>query len=106
MVFSGWAPGSPGKRCGTVVVPGTCHCSLARVRAPGPMVGTEGASYQGMRCDLTIPTRSPGTWVCPAGHQALECGAGDGAAVHPAMLKALGMQQKNCTGSIPFDLSV
>lgn len=94
VVFNGWAPGSPGKQRGTVVVPGMCHCSLARVRAPGPVVGTEGASHQSMRCDLTILTRSPGTWVCPAGHQALERGAGDGAAVHPAMLKALGTQQK------------
>lgn len=32
-------------------------------------------------------------WVWPAGHQALQSGAGDGAAVRPAMHKALRVQQ-------------
>lgn len=32
-------------------------------------------------------------WVCPAGHWGLASRAGDGAAAHPAMLKALGAQQ-------------
>lgn len=51
--FLGWAPSSPGKQRGTVVVPSVCRCSLARVQAPSPAMGTEGASHPG--CPLQEP---------------------------------------------------